>query len=104
MNIAIKFISLFQYFFFQLFITLVLLNLEFANSTTVKAKEEWTTQKTLSQVHEYYIQGDYNKAILLLNKLLQQPQQIDLVTIHSNLAEIYRHLGQYSQVQLCKVG
>ena len=27
----------------------------------------------------------------------KKPQQIDSVTIRSNLAEIYRHLGQYNQ-------
>ena len=97
MNIAIKYIFLIRSFFFQFFITLILLNLELANFTTVQAKEVWTAQNTLSQAQNYYIQGNYNKAILLLKKLLQEPQQIDLVTIHSDLAEIYRHLGQYSQ-------
>ncbi len=59
-------------------------------------QEEDSGQEILSQVQRYYARGQYSKAILLLNKLLQKPQQIEPVTVHSNLAEIYRHIGQYS--------
>ncbi|NJL53263.1 MAG: tetratricopeptide repeat protein [Hydrococcus sp. SU_1_0] len=54
-------------------------------------------RSAFDEAQKHYLQGDYDRAILLLNKLLQKPQQIDSVTIDSNLAEIYRHLGQYNQ-------
>lgn len=93
-------------FRFKLF--LLILVLELINPTIIQAnalvaedlissQEEESGQEIFSQVQSYYAQGQYSKAISLLNQLLQKPQQIEPVTIHSNLAEIYRHLGQYSR-------
>ncbi|NJL50977.1 MAG: CHAT domain-containing protein [Hydrococcus sp. SU_1_0] len=75
----------------------LVLTLELTNSPMARAKEVPIAREMLNQAQNYYLQRDYNQAILLLNKLLKTPQQIDSVTIRSNLAEIYRHLGQYNQ-------
>jgi tetratricopeptide (TPR) repeat protein len=96
MNTPIKNISLIRGYLFKLFVTLVL-TLELTNFSMARAKEVPTAREMLDQAQNYYLQGDYDQAILLLNELLQKPQQIDSVTIDSNLAEIYRHLGQYNQ-------
>ena len=83
----------------KLFVTLVLLvlTLELTNSSIAGAKKVPTAREMLNQAQNHYFQGDYNQAILLLNELLETPQQIDSVTIRSDLAEIYRHIGQYNQ-------
>ena len=96
MNIQIKNISLIQGYLFK-FLVILVLTLELTNSSIARAKEVPTARKMLDQAQNHYLQGDYNRAILLLNELLTTPQQIDSVTVGSNLAEIYRHLGQYSQ-------
>jgi CHAT domain-containing protein len=96
MNVLIKNISLIRGYLFKLFVTLVL-TLELTNSSMARAKEVPTAREMLDQAQNYYLQGEYDRAILLLNKLLKTPQQIDSVTIDSNLAEVYRHLGQYNQ-------
>jgi CHAT domain-containing protein/tetratricopeptide (TPR) repeat protein len=54
-------------------------------------------QAILFQAQSYYVQEKYNRAIALLQQLLQNPQNADLAVVQSNLAEVYRHLGQYSQ-------
>jgi CHAT domain-containing protein len=64
---------------------------------TAQAKEAVSGQAILLQAQNYYVQGKYSRAIALLNELLQNPQNLDIVIIHSNLAEVYRHLGQYSR-------
>lgn len=94
-------------FKFKLFFSLILV-LELINPGIVRAnallskgltssQEKESGQVIFSQAQSYYAQGQYNKAISLLNELLQKPQEIDPVTVRSNLAEIYRHLGQHNQ-------
>ena len=92
--------SLIRGYLLKLFVTLVLLvlTLELTNFSIAGAKEVPTARKMLDRAENYYLQGDYDRAIELLNELLKTPQQINYVTIRSNLAEIYRHLGQYNQV------
>ena len=76
------------------FVSLLLLS----NASTVRAKEVLSEQAILSQLRESYIREDYNKAILLLKDLIQtQKTNINSVDAYSDLAEIYRHLGQYDK-------
>jgi CHAT domain-containing protein/Tfp pilus assembly protein PilF len=64
---------------------------------TALAKEAVSARAILLQAQSYYVQGKYSRAIALFKELLQNPHNLDLVVIHSNLAEVYSHLGQYSQ-------
>jgi CHAT domain-containing protein len=68
-----------------------------SNLASARAKEAISGETIFSQAQSYYAEGKYSMAISLLNQLLQNPQQVDLATVRSNLAEVYRHLGQYSQ-------
>ena len=70
-----------------------------SNGSTVRAKEVLSEQAILSQLRKSYIQEDYNKAILLLKDLIRRPQKTNTNSIdaYSDLAEIYRHLGQYNK-------
>ena len=97
MNVSIKKIPLIQFYLFKLLIKSV--SILVLTSASLRAEEMSTDWLILSQARQNYVRGDYNRAILLLNDLLQKPQKIKTSSIsaHSDLAEIYRHLGQYSQ-------
>ena len=98
MNTYIKKMSLVRVGLFGLFLSFVLV-LILSKVSIAETRSETSERKTLSQAYRSYLQEDYERAILLLNDLLQKPQptKANSISAHSDLAEIYRHLGQYSQ-------
>ena len=98
MNEHIEKISFIRFCSFKLLISSISILL-LSNALTVRAEEVLSEQAVLSQVQKSYIRGDYDEAILLLEDLLQRPHKanINSVDAHSDLAEIYRHLGQYNK-------
>ena len=71
MYILINNISLIRGYLLKLLVTLVL-TLELTNSAIARAKEVPTARKMLDQAENHYRQGDYERAISLLNELLQK--------------------------------
>ena len=97
MNLFIKKIPSIRFCLFKLLIKSVLI-LVLTNASS-QAEERSTNWSILSQARQNYVRGDYERAILLLKDLLRQPQKTKTSSLsaHSDLAEIYRHLGQHSQ-------